>query len=250
MRWTCLVAFLLALPMPGRAVVTWDELHDLVLQGQIAPVEAALQDAVDADKAGDVEPDEQRKLFTLFTNSAPEIGGFLIRWQAERPDSALAMTAMGWHLWKRGWNAMGGVDAPLPAIQDARTADHATALDLAVQAVALDPDLVAASDLMLRLAITLGDPDIVPAEMERVMTRHPNRGSLMRVFGAFARQVADRKLLVTTLCDRFAPLIRSVADYDALTCSVDAAYGGGVWYGEDGTEPRQLLQLSVNPVLD
>ena len=197
-----------------------------------------------------VEPDEQRKLFTLFTNSAPEVEDFLNRWQAERPASALAMTAMGWHLWKRGWNATGGVDTPLPEAEAALATDHAAALDLAVRAVAADPHLIAASDLMLRLAITLGKPEIAPAEMERVMALHPNRGSLMRIFGAFSRQVADRKLLVATLCARYAPLIRSVSGYDAMTCSVDAAYGGGVWYGEDGTEPRQLLQLSANPVLD
>jgi hypothetical protein len=45
---------------------------------------------------------EQRKLFTLFTNSAPEIEDFLTRWLEERPSSALAMTAVGWHLWKLG----------------------------------------------------------------------------------------------------------------------------------------------------
>ncbi len=232
------------------AVVTWDELHDLVRAGDVAAVETALQDAVDADSDVSVEPDEQRKLFTIFTNSEPAIAEFLTRWQHEKPDSALATTAMGWHLWKRGWNALGGVDAPLPEAWAALRADHGQAYDLAVTVVATNPDLIAASDLMLRLTATLGNPEIAPVEMERVMALHPNRGSLLRIFGAFSQQVADRKLLVTTLCDRYAPMIRSVPAYDAVTCGVDAAYGGGVWYGEDGTEPRQLLQLTSNPVLD
>jgi hypothetical protein len=248
-RWIVL-AFALLLPMKAGAVVTWDELHALVRAGDIAPVEDALQAAVDADKLSSGEPDEQRKLFALFTNSAPDIETFLGRWQAERPASALAMTAMGWHLWKRGWNALGGVGAPLPEAEAVLATDHAAALDLAVRAVAADPHLIAASDLMLRLTITLGNPEIAPAEMERVMALHPNRGSLMRIFGAYSRQVADRRLLVTTLCDRYAPLIRSIPDYDAMTCSVDAAYRGGVLYGEDGTEARQLLQLTSSPVLD
>ena len=52
MRRVCLVAFLLAAPVPAGAVVTWDALHALVLAGQIVPVAAVLQEAVDAARAG------------------------------------------------------------------------------------------------------------------------------------------------------------------------------------------------------
>jgi hypothetical protein len=127
---------------------------------------------------------------------------------------------------------------------------HAAAFDLAQRAVAADPGLIAASDLMLQLTQTLGNPEIIPAEMERVMARHPNRGSLMRVMGSLAPQWGGSPAQVKLLCERYAPLIKSVADYDMQVCAIDAVYWGNFWNGNQRDEAHQLLLLTPNPILD
>ena len=252
MAWGRALVLALLWPLQASAVVTWDELHALVQVGDVAPVEAALQAAVDADKVAAVEPDEQRKLFTLFTITEPEVEDFLDRWRNERPQSALAMTAMGWHLWKRGWNARGEatVDMVYPDAMKVFMDDHTQAYDLAVKAVAADPALLAASDLMLRLTATFGNFEVVPGELERVMTRHPNRGSLIRVMKSLAPQWGGSPAQVKLLCERYAPMVKVVPGYDAQVCAMDAVYAGGVWGGDQRDEAHQLLQLTPNPVLD
>lgn len=253
MRWLAALGLLvLVLPVQAGAVASWEELHALVLAGEVAPVEAALRAAVEADKASTGEPDEQRKLFTLFTNSAPEIEDFLTRWLEERPSSALAMTAVGWHLWKLGWNARGEGSAgdTYPEAMAVFMADHERAFDLAIKAVAADPDLLAASDLMLRLTGTFGNFEVIPVELERVMARHPNRGSLLRVMKSLAPQWGGSPAQVKLLCDRYAPMVASVPGYDAQVCAIDAVYAGGFWDGDQRDEAHQLLVLTSNPVLD
>ncbi len=240
------------MPASAAAVVTWDELHDLVLAGDIAPVEAALQAAVAADMASSGEPDEQRKLFTLFTNSEPAVEGFLARWIEEQPDSALAMTAMGWHLWKLGWNARGeGTVAEIyPGAMTAFVDHHTRAFDLATRAIAADPDVLGASDLMLRLTATFGNFESIPPELERVMARRPNRGTLIRVMKSLAPQWRGSPAQVKLLCDRYAPMVTTVPGYDPVVCAIDAVYAGGFWDGDQREEAHQLLMLTPNPVLD
>ena len=247
-----LLAFAMLLPVQARAVVTWDDLHGLVLAGQVAPVESSLQAALQFDMAVRGESDEQRKLFTLFTNSDPAIADFLARWSEERPESALAMTAMGWHLWKRGWNARGTGQGG-QVYQDAMRSfleDHAAALELAQQAIAADPDLVAASDLVLRLAASVGEVGTAQIELERIMALHPNRGSLVRAMKSLAPQWGGSPAQVKHLCERFAPMVVTVKGYDQTVCAIDAVYAGGFWDGAQRDEAHQLLMLTPNPVLD
>jgi hypothetical protein len=129
-------------------------------------------------------------------------------------------------------------------------ADHERAFDLAVKAVAADPDLLAASDLMLRLTGTFGNFEVIPVELERVMARHPNRGSLLRVMKSLAPQWGGSPAQVKLLCDRYAPMVASVPGYDATVCAIDAVYAGGFWDGDQRDEAHQLLMLTPNPVLD
>ena len=250
MAW--LRVLVLAVLWPGLAVAeaSVNGLRALVTAGRIAPVEAALQAAVTADMAG--EPDAQRKLFTVFTASAPEIEAFLTGWTTEKPDTSRAQTAMGWHLWKRGWNMRGEGradqvhhDAMRPFMED-----HAAALDLAHRAVAADPDLIAASDLLLRLAASVGEDGPIRIELERVMARYPNRASLLRAMKSLAPQWRGSPAQVKLLCERFAPMVVKVAGHDQAVCAIDAVYAGGFWVGAQRNEVHQLLTVTPNPVLD
>lgn len=247
-RWLVL-AFALLLPMKAGA---GDDLRALVVAGDIAPVEAALRAAMTQDQAADAEPEAERVLFGLFTDTQPEIEDFTKAWLAAAPANALAMTARGWHLYATGWNVRGTATAQnvLPEAMAIMAADHAEALRLAEAALAAEPGLIAASDLKLMLTTTLGNPEVIPGELERVMTAHPNRGSLMRAMGALAPQWGGSPAQVKLLCDRYARLIRSVPGYDQQVCSIDAVYWGNFWNGDQRDEAHQLLQLTPNPILD
>ena len=251
-RFLALAVMVFLLAAPAAAETGEVDLRALVVAGDIAPVEAALKAAEAADQASGGEPDAERALFSLFTDTDPGIADLTERWLATEPGSALAMTARGWHLYALGWNARGTATANnvFPDAMRILMQDHAQAFDLANRAIAADQGLIAASDLMLELTTTLGNPEIIPVELERVMTLHPNRGSLMRVMRSFAPQWGGSPAQVKLLCERYAPLITGVAGYDARVCAIDAVYWGGFWNGDQHDEAHQLLQLIPNPILD
>jgi hypothetical protein len=247
-RWLVL-ALVLILPLRAGAE---DDLRALVVSGDRAGVEAMLRAAVVAGAAADAEPDAERAMFDLFTDTQPEIAAFTTDWLAAAPDNALALTARGWHLYARGWNARGRAtaDAVYPHAMAVLRADHAQALALAEAALAVEPGLIAASDLKLMLTTTLGNPEVIPGTLEQVMALHPNRGSLMRAMGALAPQWGGSPAQVRLLCDRYAPQVRSVPGYDMQVCAIDAVYWGNFWNGDQRDEAHQLLQLTPNPILD
>jgi hypothetical protein len=249
MAWVRVLVVLMLWPLQALGQGA-DDFRALVVAGNVPAVEAALRAAI-AEDAG-VEPDGQRALFDLFTDTQPEIATLTTNWLAAAPDNALALTARGWHLYARGWNARGTAtaDAVYPDAMAELRADHAQALDLAEAALAADPGLIAASDLKLMLTTTLGNPEVIPGVLEQVMEVHPNRGSLMRAMGALAPQWGGSPAQVRLLCERYAPMIRSVPDYDVKTCAIDAVYWGNFWNGDQRDEAHQLLQLTPNPILD
>ncbi len=155
---------------------TAEEFRALVVADDRAGVEAALRAAIVQDAAPDIAPEGQRNMFDLFTDTQPEIAAFTSDWLLAAPDNALAMTARGWHLQARGWNARGRATAGNvhPDAMAVLRADHAAALALAEAALAVESGLIAASDLKQVLTTTLGNPEVIPGELERVMALQPN----------------------------------------------------------------------------
>lgn len=251
-RFLALAVMVGLLAAPAAAETGEVDLRALVMAGDIAPVEAALKAAEAADQASGGEPDAERALFELFTDTQPEIAGFTERWLALQPDDALALTARGWHLYALGWNVRGNatVRNVYPDAIAAMMEFHTQALELADKATGADPGLIAASDLKLMLTTTLGNPEIIPVELERVMAAHPNRGTLMRAMATLAPQWGGSPAQVKLLCERYVPMIKSVADYDMQVCAIDAVYSGNFWDGNQRDEAHQLLQLMPNPILD
>ena len=251
MAWVRIVVLALLWPLQASAEMPGD-LRALVVAGDIAGVEAALRAAVAADQGTDIEPDAERNLFDLFTDTQPEIDALTRRWLAEQPDDALAMVARGWHLYALGWNARGtGVARDVfPDAMREMNDDHRQAWQLAEAAVAAEPGLIAASDLKLALTPTLGNPEIIPAELQRVMALRPNRGSLMRALAGFAPQWGGSPAQVKVLCEEYAPMVRSVPGYDLRVCAIDAVYWANFWNGDQRDEAHQVLELTPNPILD
>ena len=127
---------------------------------------------------------------------------------------------------------------------------HMAAFKLFQRATQLAPDLIPASDGMLRLTTTLGNKSVIPTELERIMNSQPNRGSLMRAMMALAPQWGGRPEQVNLLCNRYAPKITDVPDYTPDVCRIDAVYYANFWYGNQRAAAHQLLMFMPNPVLD
>lgn len=219
----------------------------LITAKDFAGVEAAL---TNADSTG--EALAQRGLFDFFRNSHPAITEFTAAWLAAEPDNPYALTARGWQQLGWGW-ALRGEDFPRnirrEAIQKMR-ALHNEALDLFTQASSAAPDLLAASDGLLVLTKTLGNIEIIPVELERIMARHPNRHSLMTAMMALAPQWGGRMEQVGLLCARYASLITTIADYSADICRVDAVYTASFANGPARDAAHTALQTMTHPVLD
>jgi hypothetical protein len=120
------------------------------------------------------------------------------------------------------------------------------------QAVVADPDLISASDGVFRLNSTAGGHDLglVLVELERIMARHPNRGSVMRAMLFVSPQWGGTPDQVSLLCDRYAPMVKSVPGYTSQICTIDAAYFAHFARGPQRDAARQALAATDNPILD
>ena len=248
--WLLILALLW--PLQAVAETSVNDLRALVMAGDIAPVEAALLAAEAADLASAGEPDAERALVAVFRETHPAVDEFTKRWLEAEPDSAWAMTARGWHLYALGW-AIRGHEGMRETYGDSLAIMqplHDQAYALLTAAMVADPDLISASDGLFRIVPTVGHLEWVPVGLELVMTRHPNRGSLMRAMTVLAPQWGGREGQVELLCGRYAPLIKSVPDYDERVCAVDAAYYADFWPGNRRKAARLELANMKGSVLD
>lgn len=231
---------------------TPDELRNRVISGDLAEVEAALNAAVAQDQTSAADPEAQRDLFGVFAVTHPSVDAFTAKWLLVNPTSANAMTARGWYLHAMGF-ANRGEDTSrytFRAGSDLMQAQHSEAFSLFTAASSADPDLLAASDGLLVLAQTVASDSIIPVVLERVMAQQPNRGSLMRAMAAMAPQWGGSFWQVGLLCARYAPMIKTIADYDAKTCVTDAVFFANFRDGATRDAAHAALALNPHPVLD
>ena len=244
-----LLALLCGLPaLSGSA----DDLRFRIMAGDIAEVEAALNAAVAQDQTPGTDPKAQRDLFAVFAVTHPSVDAFTAKWLSVNPTSANAMTARGWYLHAMGF-ANRGEDInryTFRAGYDLMQAQHSEAFSLFTAASSANPNLLAASDGLMVLARTVASDSIIPVELERVMGHQPNRESLMRAMVALAPQWGGSFWQVRLLCARYAPMIKTIADYDAKTCATDAVFFAGFRDGATRDAAHAALALNPHPVLD
>lgn len=247
-----LIILAITLCGPAFATPAQDALHDKIMAGDIVGVEDTLTKAVAQDATSGVEPELQRDLFTVFWVTDPKIDAFTAKWVAQSPSSAYAMTARGWYL-----HAMGKANRGEDWMRVTYAGGVETMLALDSQALALftaasttEPGLLAASDGLLALTQTVASEDTIPLELERIMTLHPNRGSLMRAMYKLAPQWGGDARQVQLVCNRYAPMVTTLEDYTPEVCGVDAVYYGHFVPGQMRDEASITLQSLTNPVLD
>ena len=244
--------FLLALlASPAQAAISFDDLRALVLARDFAATDTALI-AAHTEYTAAHTPDAERDLYNVFALYDPAIQRFAEEWAAADPDNPRALNALGWNLyvWGWAWRGENTVNKTTTEALKGMSSRHMAAFKLFQRATQLAPDLIPASDGMLRLTTTLGNKSVIPTELERIMNSQPNRGSLMRAMMALAPQWGGRPEQVDLLCNRYAPKITDVPDYTPDVCRIDAVYYANFWYGNQRAAAHQLLMFMPNPVLD
>jgi hypothetical protein len=249
-----ILKLILAITLSGPAVAatTPEALRELVMAGDMAAVEVALEDTVVQDAATRADPDFQREMFKVFWVTHPEIDAFTAKWLQQNPTSPNAMTARAWYLHAVGY-ANRGQDTMRHTysggIAEMQTR-HEQAFALFLAATKAAPRLLAASDGVLVLAQTVVGKENIPLELERIMARYPNRGSLMRAMYPLAPQWGGTPEQVRLLCDRYAPMITTITDYTPDVCVVDAVYFANFWKGPMRDAAHEALTQMTHPFLD
>ncbi|MFC3181008.1 hypothetical protein [Cypionkella sinensis] len=239
------------LASPADAAISFDDLRGLVLARDFTATDAALI-AAHTEYTAAHTPDDERELYNVFALYDPAIQRFAEDWVAADPDNPRALNALGWNLyvWGWAWRGENTVNRTTTEALKGMSSRHMQAFKLFQRAAQLAPDLIPASDGMLRLTTTLGNKAVIPIELERIMTSQPNRGSLMRAMLSLAPQWGGRPEQVNLLCDRYAPKITDVPDYTPEVCRIDAVYYANFWYGDQRAAAHQLLLFMPNPILD
>ena len=233
---------LMLLAVPACADPARDANFALVLAGDEAPILQALSAT---------DPQAQRAAFGAFATAHPKVAEVSAALLAAHPDDPRAMVARGWYLQAAGQAMRGSayaISVNRTALDEMRER-HLQAMALALQATTAAPDMVAASDLVLVLASTLGEGGRVPVEFDRIMALHPTRHSLLQASRSMAPRWGGRPGWSEAACDTWAAKVADVADYTPEVCALDMLYAAwGNW--DDREKARARLAAVDHPILE
>lgn len=237
----------------GRATpLSPEAFRDAAFAGDRAAVEAALREQHQIDLAARSAIWHERTLFATFSNLHPTLDRFTTDWLADDPNSAYALTARGWYLYTRGY-VVRGERMPretYPAAMDLFRQDHNTAMALFRKAAALQPDLVAASDGILRTGRSTGSKEDVKAELARIMQIAPFPGSIRRAANALEPHWGGSLPEMLETCETYAPLVVDPPNFDAETCAIFIIYESDLWDGRIKQAAASALAENNHPALE
>jgi hypothetical protein len=222
---------LMLLMAPAWADTASERIHDKAFEDARAMIyahdidgfRAAVIAAHAADLAARGAQDLQRAWFGPFGVTDPRVAAFTADWLAAEPDSPYALTARVWYLRAMGW-AMRGNDLPRFTwyqAMDEMAEMHGEAMEMALRASTLAPDMVAASDAVIRMGQTFGMADMAKAELARIMAIAPNHGSLLRAANSLSPKWGGSVAAVAQACEDYATLLPDVEGYTGDICLVE-----------------------------
>ncbi|MEE9427050.1 MAG: hypothetical protein V3V25_02775 [Paracoccaceae bacterium] len=211
-----------------------EQIRKLTQKMDFDAVEEILSQAHKASLIGEITYDELREMFRVFQSTAPKMQEFVEAWVDEARDSPYALSALTWNLYTAGWHMRGEL-SPQFSYMEGRLRFinlHERATRLARRAYEIAPNLVPASDAMLRLTLTNGSNSTTPPSgaaqqvriLEKVMALTPNRGSLVRALSITQPNWGGSFEGAVLICSKFADLVPDVDGYSTDICLVDAAY--------------------------
>ncbi len=223
----------------------------MIYAGDIDGFRAAIIAAHAADLAAKGDQNTQRALYRAFTVTDPRVAAFTADWLAAEPDSPYALIARVWHLRAMGI-AMRGSDLPrftwYQAMDEMRTL-HGEAMGMALRARDLAPDLVAASDAVIRLSQGFGMVDVAEEELARIMAIAPNHGSLIRATNTLSPNWGGSVDAIARACEDYALLLPDVADYTVDICLVEMFDENDLEGAPQFWSWNRLLELPAHPHL-
>ncbi len=225
MRFLLVVLMLVASPLWADEVTEKSsaDARAMIYAHDIDGFSRAIIAAHAADLAAKGDQNLQRTLFTPFGVTDPRVAAFTADWLAREPDSPYALTARVWYLRAMGW-AMRGTALPRftwPAAMDQMAEMHGAGMEMALRARELAPDLVAASDAVIRMGQTFGMADLAAEELARIMDIAPNYGSLLRAANSLSPKWGGSVDAVARACEDYATLLPDVEGYTVDICLVE-----------------------------
>lgn len=199
--------------------ITVHALRSAVAAGDFEVVDTGLASAQVAFLAGDISADDMRALYIALSRSAPETVRFVEAWLEKDPDNHRAQIARAWSLHngagfiRRGGNGYGHQMA---------SEMYREVRELATTAYKSNPDLIPASDALVRSLGRQDEYTPIPAEvLDQVLTKHPNYGSILRFISQLRRYPAQ---IIEGFCgsvaEDFSEARRDIVKY---RCMLNAA---------------------------
>jgi hypothetical protein len=253
MRFILALLTLLATPLWADEVTDrlTAEARAMIYAHDIDGFRSAITAAHADDLAAKGDQNLQRALFGPFGVTDPRVAAFTADWLAAEPDSPYALTARVWHLRAMGW-AMRGNDLPRyiwPAAMEEMGALHGEAMGMAFRARDLAPDMVAASDAVIRLGQSFGMAEMAEEELARIMAIAPNHGSLIRASNTLDPRWGGSVDAIARACEDYALLIPDVPDYTVDICLVEMFDENRLTGAPQTWSWNKLLELPDHPNL-
>lgn len=202
-------------------------LRDAVYAGDVDLVESLLSDHQNAFEAGARTAEDTRCMYDTFTAMRPETFDFVADWHTTYPDSPFAQTAMAWTQYVISWNLRGSNFARdiYPQALAEFGALQRSAWELADQAYAARPRLIAASDALIKLSNPNGQQRRRDMVLSDVMVSDPNLGTLERAVGAVHKGWGGTWQVAERMCEDYAPMVPGADDKAATRCKLPSSRG-------------------------
>ncbi|MEL7012465.1 MAG: hypothetical protein AAFO72_04210, partial [Pseudomonadota bacterium] len=205
----------LVLAPPAHANNPFDEVTQLDLWKVIeaGDIQGAERMFADAYAQGLRDPENRhhvRWLYEVFGTSSPEATSFAVKWAEDFPDSPFSHTALAWVYYRTGYDIRGEEFARETYI-DALGAFyqwHQKAWWHAEKAYGLEPNLLPASDAILRLAKSAHRRLRAIIVLDEVMAQNPNMGTLLRGLDMTTQDWGSFQFLGEVICKIYGPLIK------------------------------------------
>lgn len=226
------------------------DLRALVYAGDVAGVEAMMDGAYHASLVSH-DYEVLRNLNEAFPVTDPKMRDFITAWRVAKPASPHALAAQAELLWRAARLARGDELArwTYPAAFQLQNEFLLQARDLAWQAYDLAPDLVLASDAVIRVAKLSGGQDYIPEVLAKVMAVTPNHSSLIRATNALAPNWGGSLEVMAEQCALYAGRIPDAPDYTDETCMIDAIFSADI-RGWPRTWAQSALDENDNLILE
>lgn len=211
----------------STAVFAQDNIKDrywpILLTGDIATIEKALDQLDEEVRAGRASYDDQRSVYNLLEVSHPAIHDLLERWLKQDPESRHALAGKMWQLrwiaqYHRGGDAARWVH---PEAARENRENLAAAHVIALELLEKYPDFVPGTDGILRQMNNYGGRANADAYLGKILALTPNVGSLHRGVWGHQPRWGGSYFEMVRLCRKYAPLIKEPEGYNADICIAD-----------------------------